>query len=100
MSTSSKEISRPIRLIVGIGNNQVQGLGIVYESEDGSADFLNLWSDKVGLIRFVEGPSCIVWTATTTDVPGKGFGFFKTEPTIKATWSVKEIRVNRKLQAL
>lgn len=64
----TKKISCPVRAIVGIGNNIVQGLGLLYQKPNGSAGFMNVWShddDGFDLIRFItEGESRIEWTVS------------------------------------
>lgn len=59
-----EEIVCGIRAIVGIGNNNFQGLGLLYKKKDGSAGFMNVWTgeDEFKLIAFIdEGESRIVF---------------------------------------
>ena len=65
---SEGEISCSIRAIVGIGNNMIQGLGLLYKKPEGHAGLLNVWEgeDLFKLICFIdEGESRIVWKSST-----------------------------------
>lgn len=87
----------PIVLMFGIGNNVVQGFSIVYQTEAGHADYVNVWYedpskrptlfDKVVFID--KGESCVI----LEKVPKEGF-FNKG----KFEWIAKEIRIRKDFQ--
>lgn len=92
MPTKAEQKHTPIRRIVGIGNNRVQGIGILYEDTDQKPGFLNVWipdkheEDKpFHRIHFIdEGPEEIVWIQKEKGLIGK-----------KTVWMVVEIRIRR-----
>lgn len=97
---AQQEVSRPIRLVVGIGNNWVQGFAVVYEQVKGSAGSVNVWfdSEKFSKVRFSDTEeSRIVWIVTTEDVEvGNLFSGYRTES--KESWEIKEIVIRRDFQ--
>ena len=96
--------TQPIRLIVGIGNNWIQGFAVVYEETDGTASSANVWfhrkgdkeepdRDLFGKTRFVDGPSQITWTQYESSNPNP----FSRNKIIKE-WVITSVEINRKFQ--
>ena len=91
----------PIRLIVGVGTEVCQGLGIVYEKPDGSAGQSNIWFDYDDFkkVRFSDEESYIVFTGEkSTEIPKQKRGFW--DELFGAEYEepqpvVKEVVINR-----
>jgi len=79
MGHDVNEVTSPIRLIIGAGNNMIQGFSVVYEDPyealtvpithnrtrpDVKVRYMNIWftEPEFALVRFIDqGESCVVW---------------------------------------
>lgn len=79
MMSEQKEVSYPIRLMFGIGNNIIQGFSIVYEKPDGAAERINVWYDHpiFARVQFIgEGESRVIFKEFVTEQSKSRIGRF------------------------
>ena len=91
------EVSRTIRLILGISDEYNHGFSLVFESDDGSAGHLVVWFglDLFQLVRFADEESHIVWNVSTHEKLVGVFLFGTSRIVNEEKWEIKEIVINR-----
>jgi hypothetical protein len=94
--TTHKEVSAPIRLIIGMEFHMI----LIYERGSGKADseWIRFSGYEFSLVRFIdadEGESRIIWDVATTKKDKK---WYQSEPQKEENWKIKEILIRRDFQ--
>ncbi len=75
--------SFPIHQVVGIGNDPLFGISVIYEKDDGTAGFYRIWGEEWDKISFSDTENKIIFKKMKK-------GIFA-----KETWQVEKVLLRR-----